>query len=90
MFEFRHHKQTQTEIILVKINVMKKNMGSADKIIRISIAVIIGLLFALNVISGILAVVLLVLSGIFIVTSFVSFCPLYTPFNISTRKEDSK
>lgn len=68
---------------------MKKNMGSTDRIIRIIIAlVVIGLYFG-NVISGTLAIVLLVLSAIFILTSFISFCPLYAPFGISTCKKPS-
>lgn len=65
---------------------MKKNMGAADKIIRILLAVAVALLYYLNVISGTLAIVLLVFAGIFILTSFISFCPLYVPFRINTRK----
>jgi hypothetical protein len=65
---------------------MKKNMGAADKIIRILLAIIVVLLYYLNVISGTVAVVLLVLAGIFILTSFIGFCPLYVPFRINTRK----
>ena len=65
---------------------MKKNMGSADKIIRIIIAAIIGYLYYNGTISGTLGIVLLVLAGIFVLTSLVSFCPLYTPFKISTCK----
>ncbi|WP_299058933.1 DUF2892 domain-containing protein [uncultured Polaribacter sp.] len=63
---------------------MKKNMGSTDKLIRIIAAVIVGILYFTGVISGILAVVLLVLAVVFVLTSFVSFCPLYAPFKIST------
>lgn len=63
---------------------MKKNMGSADKIIRIIIAAIIGLLYFTGTISGTLGIVLLVLAGIFVLTSFISFCPLYAPFGVST------
>ena len=66
---------------------MKSNMGTADKIARILIAILIGGLYFANLISGILAIVLLVLAGIFILTSFMSFCPLYLPFGISTRKK---
>ena len=66
---------------------MKKNMGTIDKVVRIVIAlVVIGLYFA-NVISGTVAIVLLVLSGIFILTSLLSFCPLYLPFGINTDKK---
>lgn len=66
---------------------MKKNMGTIDKVVRILIAlVVIGLYFT-NVISGVMAIVLLILSGIFILTSLISFCPLYLPFGINTDKK---
>jgi hypothetical protein len=63
-------------------------MGSADKMIRIIIAAIITGLFIGNIISGTVGYLLLALAGIFVLTSFVSFCPLYLPFGISTRKKD--
>ncbi len=66
---------------------MKKNMGAVDKIIRIVLAVIVAVLYFTHVISGTLAIVLLVIAGIFILTSLISFCPLYWPFNISTNKK---
>jgi hypothetical protein len=66
---------------------MKNNMGTIDKVVRIIVALIIILLFVSNKIEGTIAIVLLVLSGIFILTSFISFCPLYYPFGISTKKE---
>jgi hypothetical protein len=63
---------------------MKKNMGNADRVIRLLLAVIIAILYATNVINGLAATILLVLAGIFILTGFVSFCPLYLPFGINT------
>lgn len=66
---------------------MKKNMGSADRVIRILVAVAVIALYFGNLISGTTAIVLLVLAGIFILTSFISFCPLYLPFKLSTRKK---
>ncbi|MBG6063018.1 uncharacterized membrane protein YcaP (DUF421 family) [Flavobacterium sp. CG_9.1] len=66
---------------------MKKNMGSTDKIIRIAIAVIIAILYFTNTISGTVALVLGAFAVIFLLTSFISFCPLYSPFGISTRKK---
>ena len=63
---------------------MKKNMGSTDRILRILIAAVIAVLFFTNVITGTVGIVLLVLAGIFLLTSIVSFCPLYAPFGIST------
>jgi hypothetical protein len=66
---------------------MKKNMGTVDKVVRILAAVIIAGLYFANIISGTVAIMLLILAGIFILTSFMSFCPLYLPFGISTRKK---
>lgn len=63
---------------------MKKNMGSMDKTIRILIAAVVAGLYYGNIISGTLGIVLLVLAGVFVLTSLVSFCPLYTLFGIST------
>lgn len=63
---------------------MKKNMGTADRIIRVIIAAIITTLYFTNVISGTLGIVLLVLAGIFVLTSLISFCPLYAPFGLRT------
>jgi hypothetical protein len=65
---------------------MNKNMGTADRAIRILIAVAIGVLYFMNVISGTLAIVLGIVAVVFLLTSFVSFCPAYLPFKISTRK----
>ena len=66
---------------------MKKNMGAIDKVVRILVAIVIAGLYFANIISGTLVIVLLILAGIFILTSFMSFCPLYLPFGISTRKK---
>ncbi len=66
---------------------MKSNMGTIDKVIRILIALVfIGLYFT-NIISGTLGIVLLVLAGVFILTSLISFCPLYLPLGINTGKK---
>lgn len=62
-------------------------MGSLDRFIRIIIAALIVGLYTTNVISGTLAIVLLVLGGVFVLTSVISFCPLYAPFGISTCKK---
>ena len=67
---------------------MKKNMGTVDIVIRILVAVVVVVLYFTHVISGTLAIILLILAGIFIVTSFLSFCPLYLPFGLSTRKKE--
>ena len=66
---------------------MKKNMGMADKAIRFVLAAMVGVLYYTNVINGTLAIVLGVLAVVFILTSFISFCPLYLPFCNNTRKK---
>ncbi len=66
---------------------MKKNMGMVDKTIRFVLAIIIGVLYYTNVINGTLAIILGVLAGVFILTSFISFCPLYLPFGINTTRK---
>ena len=63
---------------------MKKNMGNADRVIRVLLAVIVSVLYFTNTISGTFGIVLLVLAGIFLVTSLVSFCPLYTLVGLNT------
>lgn len=59
-------------------------MGTADRVIRFIVAAVIGVLYYTGTISGTLGIVLLVLAGVFVLTSFISFCPLYAPFGIST------
>ncbi|MBU2018903.1 MAG: DUF2892 domain-containing protein [Bacteroidetes bacterium] len=66
---------------------MKKNMGTIDKVVRILVAVVITGLYFANIISGTVAIFLLILASVFILTSFISFCPLYLPFGLSTRKK---
>ena len=63
---------------------MKKNMGITDRIVRVLIALLVVILYFTNFITGTIAIVLLALSGIFVLTSLVSFCPLYLPFGIRT------
>ena len=63
---------------------MKKNMGTADRIIRLIIVAIIVTLYYNGMITGTLGIVLLVLAGVFLLTSLVSFCPLYTLFGLNT------
>ena len=62
-------------------------MGPADRITRVIIAAIIVALYFIGTITGTLGIVLIALSAIFVLTSLVSFCPLYLPFGLSTRKK---
>ena len=69
---------------------MKKNMGTIDRVFRVLVAVAIIVLYLANIISGIVAIILLAIAAIFILTSFMSFCPLYYPFKISTKRAEQK
>ncbi|PWA08716.1 YgaP family membrane protein [Flavobacterium laiguense] len=66
---------------------MKKNMGSTDKMIRSVIGIIIAILYYSGVINGKLAIVLLAFAIVFLLTSFISFCPLYKILGINTNKK---
>ena len=68
---------------------MKANMGTIDRVVRVLVALIIGGLYFMGQITGTAAIILLVFAGVFIATSFMSFCPLYLPFGISTKKKEA-
>ncbi len=63
---------------------MKTNMGGIDRVIRFLVAVAIALLVYFDMVSGTLAYILLAVAGIFVLTSLVSFCPLYAIFGMDT------
>ena len=63
---------------------MKKNMGNWDKIIRTLLAIVAIYLYFGGIVGGALGIVLMVLAGVFLFTSFIGFCPLYTVFGLST------
>jgi Inner membrane protein YgaP-like, transmembrane domain len=69
---------------------MKNNMGTSDKAIRVLIAAVIAILYFTDVIGDTLGLVLLILAGVFVLTSLIGFCPLYLPFGISTCKSKEK
>lgn len=79
-----YKSELKIKIILQKIVYMKKNMGNADRIIRLLVAAVIAVLYFTKVISGTAGIILLVIAGVFILTSLVSFCPLYTLFGLNT------
>jgi Protein of unknown function (DUF2892) len=63
---------------------MKKNMGTADIIVRLLVAALVAILYFTNVIGGTVGIVLLVLAGVFLLTSAIGFCPLYAIVGINT------
>lgn len=64
---------------------MKKNMGTADRTIRIVLAIVLGALYFTGTVTGAWAVLLLVIAVIFVLTSLVGFCPLYSLVGLNTR-----
>ena len=66
---------------------MKTNMGSIDRIFRLLIAAVIAYLYFANIITGTWGIVLLVLGAVFVLTSFIGFCPLYTLVGVNTCKK---
>ncbi|MFN3940842.1 MAG: DUF2892 domain-containing protein [Chitinophagales bacterium] len=69
---------------------MKKNMGFADRIIRILLAALFAILYFTETVTGTLGMILLVLGVIFVLTSLVSFCPIYAILGIRTCPADKK
>jgi hypothetical protein len=63
---------------------MKKNMGSADRVIRVLLAAVFAVLYFTGTVTGTLGLVLVILGAVFLLTSLVSFCPLYTLVGLST------
>ncbi|WP_396152283.1 DUF2892 domain-containing protein [Flavobacterium sp.] len=63
---------------------MKANVGNADKLIRIILAIVLGTLYLTNTVSGVLGIVVLVFAIILVATSLISFCPIYPLFGINT------
>jgi len=68
---------------------MKKNMGITDKIIRSLIAVVMIILYFTNIITGLLGIVFIVISVVFLLTSLISFCPLYAILGISSKQKEN-
>ena len=63
---------------------MKKNMGNADRVIRLILAAIFVVLYFTGTVTGTVGIVLLVLGAVFVLTSLVSFCPLYAIVGLNT------
>ncbi len=63
---------------------MKQNMGRPDRIIRILVAILFVVLWFTHTVTGMAGYVLLILAGVFLITSIVGSCPLYSLFGINT------
>ena len=66
---------------------MIKNMGTIDRVVRLSLAVAVAVLYFVGAISGAAAIVLGIIAAVFLLTSLMGTCPLYIPFNISTKRD---
>jgi hypothetical protein len=69
---------------------MRSNIGTADKAVRITLAVVLTVLYFNGTVQGIVGIIALVLAGIFLLTSLVGFCPLYAIFGLSTKSKSAK
>ena len=65
---------------------MKKNMGTNDRVVRLIVVIIIAGLYLTGNLGGILGIILGIVAIAFLVTSLIGWCPIYFPFNISTKK----
>ena len=77
-----------TLYLTFKQTTMKKNMGFSDRAIRLIAAAAFALLYFTGIVSGIFGIMLLALAAVFALTGFVSFCPLYLPFDINTKTNE--
>ena len=64
---------------------MKQNMGSLDRALRIIAGVVFVILILVKAVSGALAIIMGILTVMFVVTGLIGVCPGYVPFHISTR-----
>jgi len=67
---------------------MKKNMSKTDGVIRIMIALIIGVFWYFNVVNGIILIILGIVASIFIITGFINFCPIYSVLGLRTKPKN--
>ena len=66
---------------------MKPNMGTTDKIIRLALAAVAAILYFTGVVTGTLGIVVLVIAAVMVLTSLISFCPLYPLIGMNTGKK---
>ncbi len=66
---------------------MEKNVGTVDRVIRIALAVIALVLYLTRAVTGTMALLVMAIAIILVLTSIISYCPLYRPFNINTKKK---
>jgi uncharacterized membrane protein YGL010W len=72
---------------LKNFKIMKQNVGSTDKLVRLALAIVLIVLYYKEVLTGTLGYVALGLALVLTITSLISFCPLYVPFGLKTTKK---
>lgn len=77
----------RTAIIVIKSFIMKTNMGSFDRMARLVVALVLGVLYFKGTVTGALGVAALAVAAVFALTSLFGFCPLYTLFGFSSKKK---
>jgi DUF2892 family protein len=75
---------------LLKLKIMKKNMGTTDRVIRVLLAVVFFILYFTGIVTGGFGFLLLVVGFVFVATSAVSLCPLYSLLGFSSCPIDTK
>ena len=65
---------------------MKKNLGTIDRVVRILVGLLIAVLYFTDRVSGTPAIILLIVAGVFVVTSVISYCPIYGISGISSLR----
>jgi hypothetical protein len=66
---------------------MPKNMGLFDRVGRVIVALVVGVLFLIGGLSTTAAIVLGIIAGVFLLTSAMGSCPLYIPLKINSIRK---
>jgi hypothetical protein len=66
---------------------MKKNIGVYDRAARLIAAMVLGILIVTGYLHGTLAIIAGVFAVVFVLTSYLSFCPLYALLHLSSKKD---
>jgi hypothetical protein len=77
----------QQILLVLEERKMKTNMGIIDRVLRTALAIMVAALIITGVLTGVAAVILGIFAVIFLLTSLVSWCPLYVPFGLSTKRK---
>jgi hypothetical protein len=68
---------------------MKKNIGSADKIVRLLLAVVGLVVYFTGTVTGIWGLVILIVGVILGLTALINFCPIWAAVGVNTSSKTS-